>query len=463
MSIAAAAARIDEIQQTFWPTTAPDTKTNAANATTFAAAIAGIQETETEPGPYLTTEVVGQDIVDLADKYVGVRKVDGGDSYQGVDDSGLVHRVLADLGVKVPRSGKEQAGIGFEVGSLADAKPGDLLVGNDGHIAIYAGDGKVIHAPEDGRKVVKTDNPFTDQTLATIRRIVPDHYTFGGTVNQAAAPGADQGTFGQKKPAATTASPASTAQPTASVQASPPVQQSQALAAQLLITTQSATAVQAAAGIGAETGTVAGFAGSAAQAVASALGDQGTSALAAAAAAAAASSSTVDAAAPAATTTLSPAVKAEFTQQVSAPVVNLAQNAKGDQTLTLRVSPENLGPITLKAQIINGTVHIELASATDAGRDALRQVLTDLRRDLAGISSQSTLTVATGDTATGGQSSQGQQSALLNANSNGSGARDQHQQQGLPGQPAGKPAVTVPTPTPPIAPTVPGARIDLYA
>jgi len=38
---------------------------------------------------------------------------------------------------------------------------------------IYAGDGKVIHAPSEGRNVSLVDNWMSDSDIVTIRRVVP--------------------------------------------------------------------------------------------------------------------------------------------------------------------------------------------------------------------------------------------------------------------------------------------------
>ncbi|WP_367646005.1 flagellar hook-length control protein FliK [Paenarthrobacter ureafaciens] len=50
--------------------------------------------------------------------------------------------------------------------------------------------------------------------------------------------------------------------------------------------------------------------------------------------------------------------------------------------MTLRVSPEDLGPLTVRAHIDGGGVRIELFAAGDAGREAVRHVLPELRRGL---------------------------------------------------------------------------------
>lgn len=124
----------------------------------------------------------GSDVVGAAEKYLGVPYVFGGEDSSGMDCSGLVQRVYADLGIDVPRLVSGQMTIGTEVGSLAEAKPGDLIVtGGGDHILIYAGNNQVIHAPYEGRTVCKVDAYMDDSDITTIRRVIPDQPVGTGT------------------------------------------------------------------------------------------------------------------------------------------------------------------------------------------------------------------------------------------------------------------------------------------
>ena len=85
-----------------------------------------------------------------------------------------MQRVYKDLGIDVPRLVSGQAKLGTEVPSLAQAKPGDLIVTGGGeHILIYAGDHKVIHAPREGKNVSLVEAYMDDSEIDTIRRVVP--------------------------------------------------------------------------------------------------------------------------------------------------------------------------------------------------------------------------------------------------------------------------------------------------
>ena len=55
----------------------------------------------------------------------------------------------------------------------------------------------------------------------------------------------------------------------------------------------------------------------------------------------------------------------------------------GQHIMTLKVSPEDLGPLTVRAHIDGAGVRIELFAPGDTGREALRGILPELRKELA--------------------------------------------------------------------------------
>ena len=117
----------------------------------------------------------GEAVVAAAKKYVGVPYVWGGTNPAvGMDCSGFVQRVFKDLGVELPRVVSDQMQKGTPVASLAEAKPGDLLVSYGGeHISIYLGNGKAIDAPVPGQTIQIRDAWEKYSNLTSIRRIVP--------------------------------------------------------------------------------------------------------------------------------------------------------------------------------------------------------------------------------------------------------------------------------------------------
>lgn len=97
---------------------------------------------------------------------------------------------------------------------------------------------------------------------------------------------------------------------------------------------------------------------------------------------------------------------APLATQLATPLFTLAGAKAGDHVLTVSVTPDNLGPVTVRAHVGTDGVRVELFAPTDGGRDALRGILTDLRRDLAAgglnaqlnLSSQNQPSDARGDT-----------------------------------------------------------------
>lgn len=182
MTMAAMLSRVSDIRATLDQmstvrATASSTATTAAgtaSSSAFADALASVTGAAGVTGVN-TGSATGADIVTSAEKYLGVPYVFGGEDSSGMDCSGLVQKVYADMGITVPRLVSGQMKIGTEVASLADAKPGDLIVTAGGdHILIYAGDHKVIHAPYEGRTVSKVEAYMDDSEITTIRRVIPD-------------------------------------------------------------------------------------------------------------------------------------------------------------------------------------------------------------------------------------------------------------------------------------------------
>lgn len=112
----------------------------------------------------------GSSVVDFATQFVGNPYVWGGTSLtDGADCSGFVQSVYANFGVSLPRTSYEQQNAGTEV-SYADAQPGDLIC-YGGHVAIYMGNGRIVHASNsvDGIKI--SDNAAY-RTIVSVRRLV---------------------------------------------------------------------------------------------------------------------------------------------------------------------------------------------------------------------------------------------------------------------------------------------------
>jgi cell wall-associated NlpC family hydrolase len=124
-------------------------------------------------------------VIETAQQYVGVRYEPGGTSpATGFDASGFVQYVFARQGVQLPRTSQEQARVGTDVSpDWRSVSAGDLVMfANDrqiDHVAIYAGQNRIIHSSASGGGVRFDDlsTPrgewFMDHMVAA-RRVTPD-------------------------------------------------------------------------------------------------------------------------------------------------------------------------------------------------------------------------------------------------------------------------------------------------
>lgn len=115
-------------------------------------------------------------VVQTALDQQGIRYSWGGTSRGGFDCSGLFYYVFKKHNIKLPRTSSEMSQFGTYV-SKEDLQPGDLLFYKTGrsrrvnHVAMYIGNGKIIHASSYKHKVVVV--PLADYTspYAGARRI----------------------------------------------------------------------------------------------------------------------------------------------------------------------------------------------------------------------------------------------------------------------------------------------------
>ena len=106
-----------------------------------------------------TTMSKGQSVVNYAKRFLG-------NPYRW---GGFVMSVYRHFGKSLPHSSYAQRNVGRRVSSLSKAKPGDIIC-YSGHVAIYMGNNRVIHAsnPRDGIKITKG---AAYRSIVTIRRI----------------------------------------------------------------------------------------------------------------------------------------------------------------------------------------------------------------------------------------------------------------------------------------------------
>lgn len=124
---------------------------------------------------YITFDKVegsgGMSVVEYAKQFLGNRYVYGGTSLtKGTDCSGFTMGVYRHFGYSLPRSSYAQRSAGTKVKSLSEAKPGDLIC-YSGHVAIYMGNNKIIHA-SNARDGIKISYNAAYRPIVAIRRII---------------------------------------------------------------------------------------------------------------------------------------------------------------------------------------------------------------------------------------------------------------------------------------------------
>ena len=141
-------------------------------------------------GSYLANGVVEQPstpstnkvqaVIDLAHKQLGKPYVWGAEGPNSFDCSGLIYYVYKNAAsITLPRTSSAQYSAGVAV-SRSNLKAGDLIfsstdgTGNITHVAIYVGDGQMIHAPRTGKNVEKVsiNNSYWNKAYVGARRVL---------------------------------------------------------------------------------------------------------------------------------------------------------------------------------------------------------------------------------------------------------------------------------------------------
>jgi cell wall-associated NlpC family hydrolase len=132
-----------------WPHSAPSVKAPPAAPVAPKLAASGSKQSVQAP-PRAVAGIQG--MIDYAMAQIGKPYVWGATGPGSFDCSGLVVAAFRSIGISLPHFTGDLLGHGRAV-SRADLQPGDLVFPSTGHVMIYIGNGKVVHAPHAGANV----------------------------------------------------------------------------------------------------------------------------------------------------------------------------------------------------------------------------------------------------------------------------------------------------------------------
>jgi cell wall-associated NlpC family hydrolase len=98
-----------------------------------------------------------RNVIRTGERYRGIPYRWGGNTpSQGFDCSGFTRYVFGKHGIAIPRTSRQQATVGYRLpGSWSAVRPGDLVMfansgGRINHVAIYAGNNRILHSTSSG-------------------------------------------------------------------------------------------------------------------------------------------------------------------------------------------------------------------------------------------------------------------------------------------------------------------------
>ena len=114
---------------------------------------------------------MGKKAAEYGLKFVGNPYVWAGESLErGADCSGFTLAVYKHFGISLPHDAHAQRNYGVEVSSLKNARPGDLICFH-GHIGIYIGNNKIVHAMNVANGMTVSTIGYNRKPIVTIRRL----------------------------------------------------------------------------------------------------------------------------------------------------------------------------------------------------------------------------------------------------------------------------------------------------
>jgi len=117
-----------------------------------------------------------RDLCNYALQFLGNRYVFGGTSLtNGIDCSGFTMQIFKKWGITLPHSSRKQATMGTAI-SASQMKAGDLIFystnGRIDHVAIYIGNGKIVHAASTKAGIIISR--WNIETPTKIIKLLPD-------------------------------------------------------------------------------------------------------------------------------------------------------------------------------------------------------------------------------------------------------------------------------------------------
>jgi len=170
-----------------------------------------------------------------------------------------------------------------------------------------------------------------------------------------------------------------------------------------------------------------------------------------------------------ATTVPAPAAAAAtappLADQLARPIFTLRSAAPGEHVMTIRVAPEAIGPVTVRAHISGSDIRVQVIAPNDESTAALNAILPDLKRDLAQGGMNAALTLhqhTSGDLASGTGASSDQRTPSQSSAASDFGGRGSREQQHTAAS-APTTATTASAPTSPSPTRSTDASLDVLA
>lgn len=151
-------------------TTNPTTAQNSGSGSNTGSSSGNSITTSVGPGSAAVVSATRTAVVAYAKQFLGNPYVYGGTSLtNGTDCSGFTQGVFAHFGITTGRSSRDQAAKVKKI-DVSSAQPGDLLFYASGdyinHVALYIGDGKVIHASNSTTGIIISPYNYRTPSMA---------------------------------------------------------------------------------------------------------------------------------------------------------------------------------------------------------------------------------------------------------------------------------------------------------